>query len=112
MSIPEFSAAVSARARRIEQIILQRLASVGHAHAAACVGLDESAISRWKDKKTDGRPGEIERMALFLASLSLKATPQEYKCYDEATLAAMLTFAKQRMDQIQGVGHLAFEDDE
>ena len=112
MSIPESSAVVSARARKIEQIILQRLASVGHAHAAACVGLDESAISRWKDKKTDGRPGEIERMALFLASLALKATPQEYKCYDEATLAAMLTLAQQRMKQISGVGHLAFEDDE
>ncbi|HCW17729.1 CII family transcriptional regulator [Achromobacter sp.] len=112
MSIPELSAGDAARARKIEQIILQRLASVGHAHAAACVGLDESAISRWKDKKTDGRPGEIERMARFLAALGLKATPQEYKCYDEATLAAMLTFAKQRMDQIQGVGHLAFEDDE
>ncbi|MCY1197231.1 hypothetical protein D9M72_85930 [compost metagenome] len=91
---------------------MQRLASVGQAHAAACVDVDESTISRWKDKRPDGKPGEIERMARFLAALGLKATPQEYKCYDEATLAAMLTLARQRMDQINNVDHLAFEDDE
>lgn len=112
MSMAESSAVTSARARKIQQVILQRLSSVGQAHAAACVDVDESTISRWKDKRPDGKPGEIERMSRFLAALGLKATPQEYKCYDEATLAAMLTFAKQRMDQIQGVGHLAFEDDE
>ena len=111
-SLPLSSAADAARARKIETIILQRLASVGHAHAAECVGLDESTISRWKDKKADGKPGEIERMARFLMALGLKATPQEYRCYDEATLAAMLTLARQRMDQIESVDQLRFEDDE
>ncbi len=57
-------------------------------------------------RSAGGRDGEIARFARFLALLGLKATPKEYKCYDEATLAAMFTFAKQRMDQIQGVDHL------
>jgi predicted XRE-type DNA-binding protein len=105
MSMPELSPADAARARKIEAQILNRLASVGQARIAEQLGINESTVSRWKD-------GEIARFAKFLALLGLKATPQEYKCYDEKTLEAMLTLAQQRMSQIRGVDHLAFEDDE
>ncbi|ARP90300.1 hypothetical protein CAL14_08380 [Bordetella genomosp. 9] len=105
MSMPELSAADAARARKIEAAILNRLASVGQARIAEQLGVDESTVSRWKN-------GEIARFSRFLALLGLKATPQEYKCYDEKTLEAMLTLAQQRMSQIRGVDHLAFEDDE
>lgn len=100
----ESSAAVDALARKIEREVLRRLASVGQARIAEQLGVNESTVSRWKD-------GDIARWARFLALLGLKATPQEYRCYDEQTLAAMFTFAKQRMDQLQGVDQLVFEDD-
>lgn len=105
MSMNESSADPSASARKIERMILKRLASVGQARIAEQLGVNESTVSRWKD-------GEIARFSKFLVLLNLKATPAEYKCYDERTLTAMLTFAKQRMDQIQGTQHLEFEDEE
>lgn len=110
--MPESSAVLAARARKIEQVLLRALAKVGQAHAADCIDVDESTISRWKDKRPDGKPGEIARMAMFLAALGLKATPQEYRCYDEKTLDAMLTLARQRMDQIESVEHLQHEGGE
>ncbi len=79
--------------------------SVGQARIAEQLGVNESTVSRWKD-------GEIARFAKFLALLGLKATPVEYRCYDEKTLDAMLTLARQRMDQIRSTDNLAFEDDE
>lgn len=106
------STSTDALARKIEREILRRLASVGHAHAASCVGVDESTISRWKDVRPDGKPGEIGRMARFLAALGLKTVPQTYQCYDRATLEAMITLAGQRMAQIKSADQLVFEDDE
>lgn len=112
MSIDELSPADAARARKIEALLLQRLASAGLSHVASCVGVDESVISRWSEPKPNGKPSTIVQTARFLTALGLKATPQEYRCYDERTLAAMLTFAQQRMDQIKNIGHLAAEDEE
>lgn len=105
MNTPPSSAAVADRARKIEAIVLQRLASVGQARIAEQLGVNESTVSRWKD-------GDIARWARFLALLDLKATPQEYRCYDEHTLSAMLTLARQRMAQLESVEHLQFDDDD
>lgn len=99
------SANLEARARKIEREILKRLASVGQARIAEQLGVNESTVSRWKD-------GDIARWARFLALLGLKATPHDYRCYDEKTLSAMLTLARQRMAQLESVEHLQFEDDE
>ncbi len=99
------SANLEARARKIEREVLKRLASVGQARIAEQLGVNESTVSRWKD-------GDIARWARFLALLGLKATPQDYRCYDEKTLSAMLTLARQRMAQLESIEHLQFEDDE
>ena len=96
---------VAAQARKIEREILKRLASVGQARIAEQLGVNESTVSRWKD-------GDIARWAKFLTLLGLKATPIEYRCYDERTLSAMLTLARQRMAQLESVESLQFEDDE
>lgn len=88
-----------ATARKNERLILQRLASHGQAPVAEALGVSESMVSRWKD-------GDIERFGRFLALLGLKITPVEYRCYDQRTLEAMLTLARQRMDQIDSVDQL------
>ncbi|WP_109442221.1 CII family transcriptional regulator [Achromobacter xylosoxidans] len=108
----ESSSSMNASARKNRSMILRRLASTGLKKVGAELGLSESLISKWKGPKDDGSEGEIARMALFLSVLGLKVTPQEYRCYDEATLAAMITLANQRMSQIQEPEHLAFEDEE
>jgi len=100
-----FSATLDASARKIEHDILKRLASVGQARIAEQLGVNESTVSRWKD-------GDIARWARFLALLGLKTAPQAYRCYDEETLKAMFTFAKQRMAQLESVEQLIFEDSE
>lgn len=91
-------------ARKNERAVLSRLASVGQARIAQQLGVNESTISRWKD-------GDIARFCKFLALLGVKVTPIEYKCYDEKTLQAVLTFAQQRMSQLNAVEHLAWEDE-
>lgn len=88
-----------ATARKNERLILQRLASYGQAPVAVALGVSESMVSRWKD-------GDIERFGRFLALLGLKVTPVEYRCYDQRTLEAMLTLARQRMDQIESVDQI------
>lgn len=95
---------LDAHTRKNQQLILRGLASVGQAFVATQLGVNESTVSRWKET-------DIERFAKMLAVLGLKVTPQAYRCYDESTLQAMLTLAKQRMNQLDDIGSLAWEDE-
>lgn len=90
--------------RKNFSMILRGLASVGQASVAKQLDVNESTVSRWKD-------GDIERFAKLLALVGLKVAPRHYRCYDEPTLQAMLTLARQRMDQIDNVEKLAWEDE-
>lgn len=100
----ELSASADAYARKNQSMVLRALASVGQASVAAQLGVNESTVSRWKD-------ADIERFTRLLAVLGLKITPQSMRCYDERTLTAMLTLARQRMDQIENVEQIAWEDE-
>lgn len=99
------SPTLDAHARKNEQIVLRSLASVGQAHVAEHLSVNESTVSRWKD-------GDIGRFCRMLTLLGLKITPQHYRCYDEPTLQAMLTLARQRMEQLDGVEKLRWEGDD
>lgn len=98
------SPTLDAHTRKNQQLILRGLASVGQAFVATQLGVNESTVSRWKDT-------DIERFAKMLAVLGLKVTPQTHRCYDEPTIQAMLTLARQRMEQIDGVEKLAWGDE-
>lgn len=67
------------RARKNEQIFLQRLASYGQAPAADQLEVDESTISRLK---TDAQKVGIRFISELLAIIGLKIVPNEYVCRD------------------------------
>jgi len=92
----------SEMARKIEATILHKLASVGQAAVAERLQVSESKVSRFKGD-------DLRELAIMLDVLGLKVVPQHVRCYDEATLAAMLTLAKQRMEQIEQPQELAWE---
>jgi len=95
---------LDASARKNEQLILRGLASRGQAPVAQALAVSESTVSRWKD-------GEIARWAQCLSVLGLRVVPVEYRCYEPKTLEALLTLARQRMDQLDSVEQLPWEEE-
>lgn len=94
------------RARKIVQLVFQRLSSVGQVAVAEQLSVSEATVSRMKEN--------FPQVAGMLSKLGLKVVPAEMKCYDERTLASILMLAQQRMAQLQTPSQLAqdFEDPE
>lgn len=86
-------------ARKIAALIFQRLARTGQTQVAAALGVSDSNVSRMKD--------EVPKFAGMLTALGLKVVPVEMQCYDEPTITAILTLARQRMAQLETVKQLA-----
>jgi len=57
------------QAARIEGEILRRIDAVTQARAAACMGMDASTLSRFKNE-------HLERFCLLLASVGLQVAPK------------------------------------
>lgn len=93
-----------ARARRIEAIILQRLAALGLEAVGGAVGVDSSTVSRWKSR-------EIPQLALAIAAMGLKVVPVELRCYPEEEIEAIFTLAKRRMVHMRHSRELADDDE-
>lgn len=91
------------RARKNEQLILQRLASVGQVTAAAAIGVDESTVSRMKE-------GKIQQFSELLAVLNLKVVPEGMRCFDPKDIDTLLHQAKRWMEHIGSSDQLEFED--
>lgn len=87
------------RARKILQVIFQRLSSTGQSTVAQQLSVSEATVSRMKE--------DMPRFAGMLSALGLKVVPVEMKCYDEATLGSILQLAQQRMAQLQTPQQLA-----
>ncbi len=87
------------RARKILQVLFQRLSSVGQSTVATQLSVSEATVSRMKE--------DMPRFAGMLSALGLKVVPVEMKCYDEATLESILRLAQQRMAQLQTPQQLA-----
>lgn len=98
------SAEVDSRSRKNLSMILNRLGSVGQVHAASAIGVHESTINKMKEK------GDFERTSLFLAFLGLKVVPVEMKCFDVEQMEAILTLAKSRLNEMESIAQLSFED--
>ncbi len=103
---------ITARARKNVSAILQRLAMLGQDTLAERLNVHESTISRMKTPTKDGKPSEIEEMALFLAAVGLKAVPLEMKCYDPKDIEPLLRLAQRHLAQVASADELAFDDPE
>lgn len=98
------SAAVAERARKNLSMILQRLSSVGQNTVAEGIGKSETFVSRLKEE-------DLERFALILALLDLKAVPTDMRCYPEAQIEAIFTLAKSHMQALDSAEKLSFEEE-
>lgn len=90
----EVSMEVDKRSKKNFTSILQALASVGQASAARALGVSESTVSRMKES-------ELERFALLLAVLGLKAVSGDARCYEPQVIQAIFTLAKRSLDGME-----------
>ncbi len=99
------------RARKNHAAILRALAKVGQNVVADALGCDESTVSRMKDKRDNGKPGEIERMALVLSAMGLKCVAEDMRCFAEAEINALLVLAKARLKEVESIEQLVWEQE-
>lgn len=91
------------RSRKAECLVLRRLASVGQVHVAEALNVSESTVSRMKE----GARQWID----LLDACGLKVVPADMQCYREDSLQAILTLARQRMEQLQTPDQLQWDED-
>lgn len=90
--MPEVSPDLDAAARRNERAILQALASAGISPVAEVTGVDESTVTRWKEK-------DIPRFCKMLAKLGIKCVPSAMRCYRPDAIAAIFTLARMQVEK-------------
>ena len=81
---------------------MQRFGSVGQVTVAEALKISEATVSRWKAE-------EAERCAAILAKLGLKIVPVEARCFDPKQIGAILTLAKERMNQFDNPESLEWD---
>lgn len=81
--MPTLSPTPETTSRKNSAAILRRLASVGQVEVAKALGVDESTVSRMKER-------DIDRFATMLTKLGLKVVNTEYRCVDPKTLETLL----------------------
>jgi hypothetical protein len=91
--------------RKIQALILQRLASAGQVHVGTAIGRSETWVSRFASE-------QLKSCADLLACLGLKVVPAEHKCYDPEHIEHLQYFARLGMQQESAPLKLDFEDDE
>ena len=90
----------SARARKVVQVILQRVAGVKNQAVGDAIGKDESTVSRI----VSGEIGvKLELLEPFLTSLALKIVDANRICIDVEKYNAMLILAKRAIAQEQKI---------
>lgn len=92
----EVSTQPSASARKLAQVILQRLATVKNQAVAEAIGKDESTISRI----VSGESGiKVSDLQSFLAALSLKCVDVNQYCVPKEEYEAYRTLARIEMSR-------------
>lgn len=87
----ELSPDTAAKARKIETIILQRLAERKATAVAAEAGCHESTISRFKSER-------LSELAIILAALNLKVVSEDSQTVDYEHRRALMLFAKDYLE--------------
>lgn len=90
----------SASARKLLQVILQRVATVKNSTVGDAIGKDESTVSRIVSGESGVR---LEVLHPFLAALGLKVVDAGRICIDVEKYNAMLVLAKRAIAQEQKV---------
>ena len=101
--MPAVSVVPCERSRKNLQVVLQRFGSVGQVTVADALKVSEATISRWKAE-------EAERCAAILAKLGLKIVAIEARCFDPKQIGAILTLAKERMNQFENPDSLEWDE--
>lgn len=70
---------------QIQAVILQRLARVTQTHAAACMGVSASTVSRMNE--------DVERVAQLLAACGMKVADQDAMVVERTELDALESMA-------------------
>lgn len=91
--------------RKNVAMILRGVANTGLKPVARAVGVDESTISRYKDR-------DFERHARILAVCGLKVVPAAAKCFKPDDVDVLFHLAKQRINSMSGHEDLAFLDED
>lgn len=97
------SATTDERARKNEAMILRAIASVGQLAVSVHIGVDESTVSRWKDK-------QLAQFSGMLAVCGLKVVPATMRCFDPADIEAILHQAHKYMESVRSADQLGWED--
>lgn len=66
---------------KIQGAILQRLAEVTQSHAATCMGVDASTVSRMRD--------DLTRVCQLLAAIGLQVAPSSAVVVDQSDIRAL-----------------------
>lgn len=93
----EVSPELRERSRKIETLLRNALAEVSQARVADKMGVSESTVSRIKDT-------EIERMALFMASLNLRLVEADQLLISAQDLQALRHLAARGLPHVGRVG--------
>lgn len=101
--MPEPCAIDASRSRKIQSLILQRLASRGQAHVGEAIGKSESWVSRFASE-------QLKSCADLLSAVGLKVVPVELRCYDPAHVDHLQYFAQLGMKQGPAPLKLDFEE--
>lgn len=70
---------------KIQGAILQRLAEVTQSHAATCMGVDASTVSRIKE--------DLTRVCQLLAAIDLQVAPTDAMVLSQARIEALELFS-------------------
>jgi UDP-N-acetylenolpyruvoylglucosamine reductase len=96
------SPAVAEIARKNASAVLQALARHSQTRIAEQIGVNDSAISRFKD-------GDVERAAQILAACGLKVVPIDAVLYDRDKVSALLTLARDHLQLMVDPEQLAWK---
>lgn len=105
MNMAELLPDVNTTSRKNERAILQAIASIGLKPIADATGVDESTVTRWKEK-------DIPRFCKMLATLGIKCVPAVMQCYEPKQIGAILELAKARLAQIEHPSELQWDSEE
>lgn len=94
----------SARARKIESVVLQHVHEGKQSAIAAAIGCNDSTISRLL---TD----HLAKMSLVLAHAGLKVVPEGFRCVDPEVAHAIEVLHSKAMGRIGSPVSLMWEDE-
>lgn len=99
----EVSLQLDSTARKILSVILKAVEKVGQNTIAEALRVDDSTVSGDKSK-------HWPRLAQTLAVAGMKVVPASSRCYQPCDIEPLLQLAKKRMEQLESVDQLQWDE--